>query len=102
MPLGEAIAKGMCAADGKAYIAGDGTEVVPPTSSSGSGSGTSSGLKELGLVDAYYMAYTDRWWPEVKNRDDWAGQGDGTPIKAFALKVSKGSVKDRERCIRDR
>lgn len=95
VPLGEAIAKGMCAADGKAYIAGDGTEVVPPTSSSGSGSGTSSGLKELGLVDAYYMAYTDRWWPEVKNRDDWAGQGDGTPIKAFALKVSKGSVKYR-------
>lgn len=95
VPLGEAIAKGMCAADGKAYIAGDGTEVVPPTSSSGSGSGTSSGLKELGQVDAYYMAYTDRWWPEVKNRDDWAGQGDGKPIKAFALKVSKGSVKYR-------
>ena len=95
VPLGEAIAKGMCAADGKAYIAGDSTEVVPPTSSSGSGSGTSSGLKELGQVDAYYMAYTDRWWPEVKNRDDWAGQGDGKPIKAFALKVSKGSVKYR-------
>lgn len=95
VPLGEAIAKGMCAADGKAYIAGDGTEVVPPASSSGSGSGASSGLKELGQVDAYYMAYTDRWWPEVKNKDDWAGKGDGTPIKAFALKVSKGSVKYR-------
>lgn len=41
VPLGEAIAQGMCAADGKTYIAGDGTQVVPPmnaeTSSSGSG-----------------------------------------------------------------
>ena len=95
VPLGEAIAKDMCAADGKTYIAGDGTEVVPPMSSSGAGSGASTGLKDLGQVDAYYMAYTDRWWPEVKNRDDWAGKGDGTPVKAFALKVSKGSVKYR-------
>ena len=95
VPLGEAIAKGMCAADGKKYIAGDGTEVVPPMESAGAGSGSSTGLKELGQVDAYYMAYTDRWWPEVKNKNDWAGQGDGKPIKAFALKVSKGSVKYR-------
>lgn len=93
VPLGEAIAKGMCAADGKTYIAGDGTEVIPP--SGGGDEGTSSGLKNLGQVDAYYMAYTDRWWPEVKNRDDWAGKGDGVPIRAFALKVSKGSVKYR-------
>ena len=63
VPLGEAIAKGMCAADGKKYIAGDGTEVIPPHNPSNPG----TGLKDLGPVDAYYMAYTDRWWPEVKN-----------------------------------
>ena len=96
VPLGEAIAKGMCAADGKTYIAGDGTEVVPPMNSSGSGSGSSAGLQELGPVDAEYMAYAaGKWWPPVKNRDDWAGKGDGTPIQAFALKVSKGYVEYR-------
>lgn len=96
VPLGEAIAKGMCAADGKTYIAGDGTAVVPPMSSAGSGSGSSTGLQELGSVDAEYMAYAaGQWWPPVKNRDDWAGKGDGTPIQCFALRVSKGSVKYR-------
>ena len=65
-------------------------------SSAGLGSDSSAGLKELGPVDAEYMAYADgRWWPPVKNRDDWAGKGDGKPIQCFALKVSKGSVKYR-------
>lgn len=95
--IGEAIAKGMCAADGKTFIAGDGVTVTPPTTPSAPAEGTScgAGTKDLGQVDAYYMAYTDRWWPEVKNKEDWAGQGDGKPIKAFALRVSKGSVKYR-------
>lgn len=100
VPLGEAIAKGRCAADGKTYIAGDGTAVVPPMSSAGSGSGSSADLQELGLVDAEYMAYAaGQWWPPVKNRDDWAGKGDGAPIQGFALRGSKGSVKYRAHSI---
>lgn len=98
VPLGEAIAKGMCAADGKTYIAGDGAAVIPPMSPAGT-STDNSGLKDIGQVDTEYMAYTDRWWPPVKNRDDWAGEADGKAIKAFALKVSKGSVKYRVHSI---
>lgn len=102
--LGEAFAKGFCAADGKTYIAGNGTTVkptpapVPTPTSEASATGTK---KSLGQVDAYYMVYTDRWWPEVKNKEDWAGKGDKTPIKAFAVKVSKGSVKYRAHSVKN-
>ena len=51
--------------------------------------------KELGAVECYYRAYTDRWWPEVKNRDDWAGQGDNKPIRYLGIRVTKGSIKGR-------
>lgn len=51
--------------------------------------------KELGPVDCCYAAYTDRWWPEVKNKEDWAGQGDNKPIRYLGLIVTKGSVKGR-------
>ena len=94
--IGEAIAKGMCAADGKTFIAGDGVTVTPPPSG-----GATGDKKDLGQVDTHYMAYTDRWWPEVKNKEDWAGQADGKPIRAFALKVSKGSVKYRAHSMRN-
>lgn len=50
-------------------------------------------LEDLGQVDVYYKAYTDRWWPEVKNRDDWAGKNDNVGIKAIMARVSKGSIK---------
>lgn len=51
--------------------------------------------QDLGNVDVRYAAYTDRWWPEVLNRNDWAGKGDNYGIKALAIGVSKGSVKYR-------
>lgn len=46
-------------------------------------------------VDVTYAAYTDRWWPEVTNREDWAGKGDNVAIKGLAIKVNRGSVKYR-------
>lgn len=49
--------------------------------------------QNLGKVDVFAMAKTDRWWPEVKNQDDWAGAGDDKPITAVALRASAGSVK---------
>lgn len=51
--------------------------------------------RELGQVDCYYSAYTDRWWPEVKNQEDWAGKGDNVPICYLGLRVTKGKVKGR-------
>ena len=51
--------------------------------------------KDLGNVDVIYQAFTDRWWPKVKNREDWAGKGDGYPIRYLAICVSKGSIKGR-------
>ena len=50
---------------------------------------------DLGDVTLTYVAYTDRWWPPVTNRDNWAGAGDNFPLKALAMKVNKGSVKYR-------
>lgn len=51
--------------------------------------------KDLGGVDCIYQAYTDRWWPKVKNREDWAGAGDGEPIRYLGICVSKGSIRGR-------
>lgn len=55
----------------------------------------SSPTKDLGQVDAMYQVYTDKWWPQVKNWEDFAGKGDGIAIQYLALSVSKGSVKYR-------
>ena len=30
--------------------------------------------KDLGQVDITYQAFTDRWWPPVVNKIDWAGK----------------------------
>lgn len=46
-------------------------------------------------VYATYAAYTDRWWGEVEDREDWAGAGDNKAITALIIKVSRGSVKYR-------
>ena len=50
-------------------------------------------------VDVIYAAYTDKWWPEVTNREDWAGKCDGEPIRAIAIRASRGSVKYRVHTI---
>jgi hypothetical protein len=47
---------------------------------------------DLGGVDCIYQAYTGRWWDAVKNREDWAGAGDGEPIRYLAVCVSKGTI----------
>ena len=54
-----------------------------------------AGKKDLGNVDITYQAYTTKWWPAVKNKEDWAGRGDNTPIRYLAVKVSKGKIKGR-------
>lgn len=46
-------------------------------------------------VNVTYAAYTDRWWPEVANCEDWAGKGDNTAITALAIRVDRGCVKYR-------
>lgn len=46
-------------------------------------------------VHVTYAAYTDRWWPEVTDRADWAGKGDDEAIKAVAIKADRGTVKYR-------
>lgn len=51
--------------------------------------------KDLGQVDITYQAFTDRWWPPVTNKADWAGKGDDVSIKWLAIKVSKGSIRAR-------
>ncbi len=48
--------------------------------------------KDLGKVDLIYQAFTDKWWPPVKNYEDWAGKGDGVPIRYLGFSVSKGSI----------
>lgn len=49
--------------------------------------------RDLGHVDVYYKAKTNRWWDEVHDTDDWAGAGDNNPITAIALSVSEGYVR---------
>ena len=46
-------------------------------------------------IYATYAAYTDRWWGEVEDKEDWAGAGDNKAITALIIKVSRGSVKYR-------
>lgn len=54
-----------------------------------------SNKKELGHVDCTYQCYTDRWWPAVKNQEDWGGKGDDYAIRYIGICVSKGSIKGR-------
>lgn len=53
------------------------------------------GKKDLGHVDCIYQAYTTKWWPQVKNQEDWAGKGDNTAIRYLGICVSKGKIKGR-------
>lgn len=47
-------------------------------------------------VDIEYAAYAGgKWWPFVRNREDWAGKSDNEPITAVAIRVSRGSVRYR-------
>lgn len=82
----EAIVKGLT---GK-VVAGSSESAKPAGSTS-----SSSGKKKLGDVDITYQAYTTKWWPAVKNKEDWAGKGDNSPIRYLAVKVSKGKIKGR-------
>ena len=52
-------------------------------------------LKTLGHVNCFYQAFTDQWWPPVKDHEDWAGEGDGIPIRYLGICVSKGSIRAR-------
>lgn len=79
----------IAAVGGESVSSGSGSEQKVPTAK------PSSGKKELGHVDFMYRAYTTKWWPEVKNQEDWAGKGDNTPIRYLAVKVSKGKIKGR-------
>ena len=51
--------------------------------------------KDLGNVDCIYQAYTDQWWPPVKNCEDWAGAGDNEAIRYLGICVSKGCIRGR-------
>lgn len=90
VPLGEAIAKGMCAADGKTYISGDGTEVVPPMDTSGGSTTESTSSKTIHFK---YKVRTkqDGWLPEVVNLADYAGI-KGHAITDVAIGVDQGSL----------
>lgn len=67
-----------------------------PSSGSNKPSKPSGGKKDLGKVDIFYAAYAGgKWWPEVKNNEDWAGKADNVPIKYIGFRVSVGSVKVR-------
>ena len=41
------------------------------------------------------QAYTDQWWPPVKNCEDWAGAGDNEAIRYLGICVSKGCIRGR-------
>ena len=56
---------------------------------------TAPAKKDLGQVDTTYQAFTDRWWPKVRNKEDWAGKGDSFEIRYLALAVSKGTIRAR-------
>lgn len=46
-------------------------------------------------VNVYYRVYAgDRWYSEVKNLEDYAGDGKN-PIRAISVRTDKGSVKYR-------
>ena len=48
--------------------------------------------KDLGKVNITMQGFTDRWWPEVVNNNDWVGQGDRIPLRFLAVKVDKGTI----------
>ncbi|MFR1762205.1 N-acetylmuramoyl-L-alanine amidase [Frisingicoccus sp.] len=75
-------------------VGATGSVSVPNGGASTPQSGTDR-TKNLGNVDCIYQAYTDRWWPKVKNREDWAGASDGEPLRYLGICVSKGSIRGR-------
>lgn len=83
------IANGILKALGLSQIAGNATPSKPaePTKT--------PVKKDLGQVNCYYQVFTDRWWPRVKNYEDWAGEGDGVPIRYLGICVDKGSIRAR-------
>ena len=76
-----------------------GKTVSAPAGSSGSASKPTTKpatKKNLGNVDACYAVYAGgKWWPEVKNKLDWAGKADGVPCRYLGIRVTKGSIKGR-------
>lgn len=52
---------------------------------------TSTAKKELNADVAYMVYANNRWYPPVINLTDYAGDGRN-PIRAIAIKVTKGSV----------
>ncbi len=83
------LANGILMAVGDSGVSAGGSVQVTPTPI------PPSNKKEFGHVDITYQAYTDRWWPPVKNQEDWAGKGDNIPIRYLAVKVSAGKIKGR-------
>lgn len=55
--------------------------------------------KDLGKVNCTYQVFTDQWWPIVKNYEDWAGKGDGVPIRYLGICVDKGTIRARVHTI---
>lgn len=85
----QGLASAILAAVGASSSNTGGTTNVTPTPT------PAPGKKELGHVDCCYRCYTDRWWPEVKNQEDWGGKGDNYAIRYIGICVSKGSIKGR-------
>lgn len=83
------LANGILKAVGDSTVSGGGSVQVTPTPI------PQSNEKELGHVDCIYQCYTDRWWPPVKNQEDWGGKGDNYAIRYIGICVSKGSIKGR-------
>lgn len=81
------LASGILKAVGNSSVSGENGEQITPI--------LPSGKKELGPVDCPYQVYTDRWWPQVRNKEDWGGQGDDYAVKYIAICVSKGLIKGR-------
>ena len=71
------------------------TQPDPPPTKPSDKPSSGGGLQNLGKVDLFYRAKTSKWWDEVINTNDWAGQGDDSPITAIAMRASVGSVKYR-------
>ena len=96
--IGEAIAKGFCDADNKDYIGPNGDNISSEISDNDFKPVEKENLSD---VDIVYQAYTDRWWPPIKNNQDWAGESDGIPIRFLAVCVSKGTIRGRVHTVKD-
>ena len=83
------LTNGILKAVGDTTVSGGGSTQVTPTPI------PPSNKKELGHVDCIYQCYTDRWWPPVKNQEDWGGKGDDYALRYIGICVSKGSIKGR-------